>query len=90
MSPLVPRLLAIVVVTPLVVLVVHACLIPFRPVSVTLGFVPAVVIILVAGDLAFSFLKESTGRFAAGVGALIVAAVTLFLSVLLLVGVWGA
>ena len=90
MNPLVARLLAIVVVTPLAVLVVHACLIPFRPLSVTLGFGPGIVICLFAGSLAFSFLKQATNRLAAGVGALIVAAVTLFLSVLLLVTVWGS
>ncbi len=90
MSRLIVRLLAIVFVTPLAVLVVHACLIPFRPVSVTLGFVPAIVIVLISASLAFSVIRESTNRFAAGFGAFIVAAVTLFLSVLLLVAAWGS
>ena len=93
MSPLVARLFAIVVVTPLVMLAVYACLwrvMPFSYFPVTLGFAPGILVILSVAGLAFYFIKQSINGLVAIVVAPIAAAVALYLSMLLVFNVWGS
>jgi len=63
---------------------------PYNHFPVILGFAPGVLIIFSAASLAFYFIKQSINGLMAIVGALIMAAVTLFLSLLLAFNVWGS
>jgi len=93
MSALIAKLFTVVVVSPLVMLALYACLKPAMPFShfpVTLGFAPVVLVIVSAAGLAFYFIKQSINGLAAIIGAPIVAAVTLYLSMLLTFNVMGS
>ena len=88
MRPLIAKLFAIIVVTPLAAVAAYACLWPFGAYPPTLGLAVGILIIFLATGLAFSFIKQSINGLAAVVGALIVAAVTVHLSLLLTGSVW--
>lgn len=90
MSPLIAKLFAIVVVTPLAFLAVYACLRPAWPLGYFLGFAPGVLILSSATGLAFYFIRQAINRGMAIVGAFVVAVVTLYLSMLLVMNTWGS